>query len=320
MLDVSVVMSIYDEPSHVQKTVDSVLAQHGINFEFVIISDGASEAVLNVVRRYLDDPRVRLIEQENQGLTKALINGCHQAQAPYIARIDAGDEMLEGRLALQNQRLNDFPDVGIVASWVEIRTLEDYFLYQLDFSTEQLNRQIRASSPAEFRSPFHASVMFRKSMYQQAGGYRAEFYFAQDCDLWCRMLECCELQVIEKSLTKGIFSDRGISGKYAYEQQQLLSLILQARELRANNQTDKEILEKAYELRPSRLSANRKLATQSSASPFDGLYFVAKILTNNRSKYAFNYWVKVLKCRPLSIKSWLFSIKSLLYIGRRDER
>ena len=41
MVDVSVVMSVYDQPEHVRVTVDSVLAQQGIEFEFIIVSDGA---------------------------------------------------------------------------------------------------------------------------------------------------------------------------------------------------------------------------------------------------------------------------------------
>ena len=47
------------------------------------------------------DARVRIIHQENSGLTRALINGCAAATGEFIARQDAGDLSLAGRLARQ---------------------------------------------------------------------------------------------------------------------------------------------------------------------------------------------------------------------------
>ena len=309
MTDVSVVMSVYDEPDHVQRTIESVLAQDGVDFEFIIISDGASDDVLEVVCDVLKHPRVKFIEQENQGLTKALINGCQQSSSPFIARIDAGDTMSKDRLKIQLGLLQENLELGIVTSWVEIQTVEGYFLYDLTFSDDELNKAIVAPKADDFRSPFHASVMFRRSIYEQVGGYRSEFYFAQDCDLWSRMIEVAKLHVIEKVLTKGIFSDRGISGKYASEQKQLLSLILQARDQRQKSMSEDHTLSEAKQLRPSKLKVRKQ-----AEDCFSGLYFIAKILTDNKSKHALVYWRRVISCKPLSIKSWLFFLQSMVLV------
>jgi len=260
---VSVVMSVYDDPDHVHKTIESVLKQKGVDFEFIIVSDGASEAVVDVVKSYIGDLRVRFIQQSNTG----------------------------------------------------IQTEEGYFLYDLSFSNSELNQAIRALSVDEFRSPFHASVMFRKSVYFAVGGYRDSFYFAQDCDLWSRMIDCSKLEVIESVLTYGIFSAAGISGKYASEQKKLLALILQARTLRLDNMSDDDVLKEAYQLRP--IKTLNKPLKKAPKSSFPGLYFIAKILTDNKSKYALMYWCRVLKCRPLSIKSWFFTMLSILYLFKK---
>ena len=111
---VSVVMSVYDEPEHVKKTIDSVLKQVGVNFELIIVSDGASNAVVEVVNTYLNDERVRFIKQDNQGLTVALINGCSHAKSAFIARIDAGDIMLESRLEIQYKALVNDENIGFI--------------------------------------------------------------------------------------------------------------------------------------------------------------------------------------------------------------
>lgn len=312
---VSVVMSVYDEPDHVQKTIESVLKQKGVDFEFIIVSDGASEAVVELVKSYADDLRVRFIQQSNAGLTVALINGCSNARFVYIARIDAGDVMLDDRLRIQYETLQANPDIGIVTSWVTIQTEEGYFLYDLTFSNSELNQAIRALSVDEFRSPFHASVMFRKSVYFAVGGYRDSFYFAQDCDLWSRMIDCSKLKVIESVLTCGVFSATGISGKYASEQKKLLALILQSRKRRLGNMPDNDVLNQAYQLRPA--NRDNKPINKASNSSFPGLYFIAKVLTDNKSRYALVYWYRVLKCRPLSIKSWFFATMSVLYLFKK---
>ena len=305
---VSVVMSVFDEPEHVKKTIESVLSQKGVDFEFVIVSDGASEKVVSVVKSYQYDSRIRFIEQANKGLTVALINGCQQAKSSFIARIDAGDVMLEGRLKHQSDVLANEADVGFVASWVSIKTVEGYFLYDLKPTDQELNDAIRSLSSEEFRSPFHASVMFRKSVYHDVGGYRDAFYFAQDCDLWSRMIDCSRMKVIESVLTSGIFSAQGISGKYGLEQRKLLRLILKGRQQRLNGVVDDDVLTQAYQLRPSLIK--RKAVNDNTSSHFDGLYFVAKVLSDNKSKYAFRYWKKVLQCRPISLKSCFFCVKS----------
>ena len=154
--------------------------------------------------------------------------------------------------------------------------------------------------------------MFRKSTYDQVGGYRASFYFAQDCDLWSRMIDCSDVMVIESTLTGGIFSAQGISGKYAHEQKQLLALILQGREQRLSGKSDVETLNLAVELRPSRINKTRTL--NQSSNNFDGLYFVAKVLTDNKSEHALVYWRKALKSRPFSMKSWLFATSSFVHL------
>jgi len=306
MADVSVVMSVYDEPLHVQKTIDSVLAQKGVEFEFIIISDGATDDVVSVVKRYSSDPRIRLIEQENKGLTKALINGCRQTKAPFIARIDAGDEMLPARLLKQRQQLQSNPDLGFVSCWVQLQTEEAYPLYGIELSTEKLTAGLTAQQVDKFCTPFHASVMFRKSVYFEVGEYRAEFYFTQDADLWSRMIEVSRVHVIEEYLTSGIFSENGISGRNAKRQRRIAELIVAAKRLRKAGESEKPILDQVYQIRPG------KDLTVGKQNNFDGLYFIANVLSGNGSEHAGEYWLKAFKAQPLNVKLWFSYLRSLI--------
>jgi len=307
MVDVSVVMSVYDEPEHVQKTIQSVLAQENVDLEFIIVSDGASAPVLSVLDRYRSNARVTVVEQVNQGLTKALISACEIAKGAYIARIDAGDIMADDRLFLQLSAFKGKPELGIVSSNVLIETIEGYPLYKIEHTQAMFNNGLRAQYAEQIISPFHASVMFRKQVYESVGGYRKEFYFTQDVDLWTRMIECSEIEVINKVLTTGIFSASGISGKYRVYQTKLVELIAKANRLRQQGKVEDTILEQAELLRPGGTDLVQK------ESKFNSLYFLAKVLSSNKSRHAKEYWWQAILSRPFSIKSWLFYLLSLRY-------
>lgn len=303
-------MSVYRDASQISETINSVLNQGGVSLEFIIVSDGADDDALKVLRSYKNDSRVIVLEQENQGLTKALINGCDKASNEFIARIDVGDTMLEGRLAQQADVLANDSSIGMVATWVEIFTEEGYQLYTIDFSKADLDKGLRSERSSDFVSPFHSSMMFRKSLYQEVGAYRDAFYFTQDCDLWARMIERSGIEVIEKVLTKGLFSPSGISGYYQPQQSALRDLVTQGIGLRKQGKSDMPVLKAAEEIHPSNeIKIN---------SEFDTVYFLAKMLSNKRSIHAKQYWQRAFKLKPWSIRVWLFSVLNLLHGNKQD--
>src|SRR5262245_39044227 len=100
--EVSVVMSVYNGASHLAATLDSVLSQEGVELEFIVVNDGSTDKAGEILDDYARrDDRVRVIHQRNTGLTYALIRGCAAATGEFIARQDAGDVSLAGRLASQ---------------------------------------------------------------------------------------------------------------------------------------------------------------------------------------------------------------------------
>src|SRR6476646_3858644 len=100
--DISIVMSIYNGADRLHETMESVLSQEGVSLEFIIIDDGSTDGSGVILGNYArHDARVRMLYQENHGLTRALIRGCEVAKGKYIARQDAGDISLANRLRLQ---------------------------------------------------------------------------------------------------------------------------------------------------------------------------------------------------------------------------
>lgn len=300
LLPVSVVMSVHANPSHVAATLDSVLEQSGVGFEVIVIDDGATEPVKQVLARYQNDDRVEVLGQANQGLTKALIRGCEAAQHPLVARIDAGDLMIPGRLRIQAQILSEQTELGLLTSWVEVCSEEGYVLYEVRLTRSQLEAGATAQAADCIVTPVHSSVMFRKSVYLQVGGYREQFYFAQDCDLWSRMVEHSGIDVVEQVLTRSIFSSSGISAHFRKQQMALKALIAEASALRASKQSDDEVLARAVEVKSGVPSV------QSRQVNFAGDYFIARCLSKRGSTHAREYWKRALALKPWSLKSWFY--------------
>ena len=123
-------MSVYNGASDLPITIDSILSQEGVEFEFIVVNDGSSDKSGQILNEYAQrDGRLRIIHQENTGLTRALIRGCDVARGEFIARQDAGDVSLAGRLKSQVALLREYGDCVLVSCWTEFIGPHGEFLY-----------------------------------------------------------------------------------------------------------------------------------------------------------------------------------------------
>ena len=180
---VSVVMGVRNGASCLAATLDSLASQEEVNLEIVVINDGSSDDTGEILAAYAArDPRLRVLERRGRGLTRSLIEGCQVARGPFIARQDAGDLSLPGRLRRQLRCLEEHPDASLCSTHVRLVVPEG--------ATARVNTPEPRDLADGLTGPaIHGSVMMRRSAYERAGGYRSMFYFAQDIDLWSRMVE-----------------------------------------------------------------------------------------------------------------------------------
>ena len=320
---VTVVMSVYNNPEDVVKTIDSVLEQKDVAYELLIVDDGAEPAVKKVLDQYSAYPQFNVLVQENKGLTNALRSACASVNSQYIARIDAGDIMRPDRLRKQAAVLVENEEYSLVSSYVDIVTVEGDYLFQHMHSQAQLEAGVKAKSLKNVLTPFHSSVMFRRSAYQIAGGYRSEFYFAQDFDLWSRLVDLGPFSVIEEVLTVGLFSASGLSGRYASMQNALAAIVVQLNRLKESDNENlvsasmANLLKQAKAIRPSINTGKGKETEKHNDQSIAAFYFIAKCLTDNRSSSALRYWRKYIQAKPWQLKAYFFYLKCLLFYSSK---
>lgn len=198
MTDISVLMSVYNGDRFLREAIESILRQKMTDFEFIIVDDGSTDGSTGIIRSY-PDPRVKLVQQENRGLSAALNVGLRLAQGRYIARMDADDISMPNRLALQYQFLESHPGCVAVGSNVMLIDSQGNYLY----TTDQPRGwdEIRCLLP---RTPFyHSSTMFRKDAALQCGGYFEPIrHYFEDIVFFNRLVRIGELRNLQTPLVK----------------------------------------------------------------------------------------------------------------------
>ena len=183
---VSVLMAVFDGERYLKLSIESILHQSYGEFEFLIVDDGSTDSTAEIIRSF-DDPRIRLIKNHaNLGLTRSLNLGLSKARGNLIARQDSDDVSMPDRLSNQVKALKSHPDCVLVSSWCDLID-EDGRRFGCvkppTGNSDLLSRFSKADSPFP-----HGSVMFDKRAVLSIGGYDERFWFAQDFDLWLRLL------------------------------------------------------------------------------------------------------------------------------------
>ncbi|WP_394221578.1 glycosyltransferase family 2 protein [Alteromonas gracilis] len=109
---VSVVMPIFNMQKYVELALLSVKQQTYSNLEIICVNDGSTDNSVDIVEQF-DDPRIKLVNQANQGLSAARNTGMSHASGKYIALLDPDDLWLPEKIAQHVAHLERSPEVGI---------------------------------------------------------------------------------------------------------------------------------------------------------------------------------------------------------------
>jgi len=301
--DISVVMSVYNGAATLRETLDSIVAQRDVSFEVIVVDDGSTDDTPAILREY----DVRVIMKKNEGLTRALIDGCAAARGRYIARHDVGDVSHPLRLAMQQQMLDANDDVvfaGCATKYVGPEGEPLYVACSPGFALEPASI-IDLSLPGGLRDgpTHHGSVMFRRDAYERAGGYRAAFYYGQDFDLWFRLAQIGKFQITNEVLYTARVSPDSISSTARARQRRLSPIYRASVEARARGESDAPLVAQAANVRAVRARPWHRGA---------GLYFIGATLLRNRDPRARRYLLRSLAAWPLAPRAWIRTLQSLL--------
>ncbi|MFS0712932.1 glycosyltransferase [Microbacterium sp. 2P01SA-2] len=208
---VSVVTGFYNRSALLKRTIDSILAQTFEDFELLVFDDASSDDSAVRLKQLSDqygDARFRFVVADvNRGFVTGLREAISQTSGDYIAIQGSGDESLPHRLERQVALLDERPEVGVVGGW--------YFNVQEGLGTQRLRTPDADNLDYEglMRENLfsHGEVMIRREVYERAGGYRPEFRYAQDIDLWLRISRFSKFATVPEPIYRRYVQFDGVS-------------------------------------------------------------------------------------------------------------
>lgn len=197
MVTFSVVIPAYNIENYIAQALESVLAQTLQDFEIIVIDDGSVDHTVAIIQQFTD-PRIKLIQQENQGASSARNKGILHSQGQYIALLDGDDYWLPEKLERQLRHLETHPEIGVSfcrAAFMDNsgKPLGVYQMPQLtnlDASAFLRSNAIGCGSTPMIRRQVLEAIQFQddlngelKTCYFDEGLQRSE-----DLELWLRIL------------------------------------------------------------------------------------------------------------------------------------
>ena len=110
---ISVLIPVYNAGSYLVEAVESIIKQTYSNLEIIIINDGSTDGCIATLKK-VQDPRVRILHQDNQGKAAALNHAFEQLKGDYFVIQDADDSSCPERIEQQLACMQQHPELAAV--------------------------------------------------------------------------------------------------------------------------------------------------------------------------------------------------------------
>ena len=115
-MKLSIIIPVYNVEAYVGLTLTSVFCTSASSedFEVIVVNDGSKDGSMDVVRQFVDKPNLKIIEQENQGLSAARMKGLSAASGEYVWFVDSDDWLVEDGVGTVLNLLTDHPGTEVL--------------------------------------------------------------------------------------------------------------------------------------------------------------------------------------------------------------
>lgn len=181
--DISVVIPLYNKEKEIACTLRSVLAQTSQPLEIIVVDDGSTDGSAARVEE-IGSPLIRLIRQENRGVSAARNRAMQEACGEYAALLDGDDTWEPGYLAEIERLIAAYPGCGAYATSFNVD--DGHHLTPgdtpqtegvVDFFTEALSHYVLIPS----------STTLRREPALSLGGFPEGMRMGEDQYLWTKL-------------------------------------------------------------------------------------------------------------------------------------
>ena len=205
---VSIIITTFNHARFLADAIRSALAQTVPPLEVIVVDDGSTDDPAAVVAGF---PGVRMIRQHNQGLAAARNAGWRAAAGDHVVFLDADDRLLPNALALNLQQLSRSPDCALVFGgyrWIDVegRPVGDPEV-PLAVGDNAYERFLEGNCVG-----MHATVMYRRDVIDEVGGFEERLRACEDYDLYLRVARRHRISATPECLAEYRRHDSNMSG------------------------------------------------------------------------------------------------------------
>lgn len=201
---VSVIIAVFNGEDYIAKAVESILSQDFNRMELIVVDDGSTDRTLEILKN-IDDARLRVYRQHNEGQYPALVKGIEHAKGDLIARLDADDVALPGRIKAQVDYLDAHPDcawLGCGEVRIDKKRNERYVRKYPEFDADIRNMAARCI-------PYcHSGIMFRRFLIEEGLNYPCKKQFMNDFEFFINVASKYSVANLPRAYVVRTVSDR----------------------------------------------------------------------------------------------------------------
>ena len=193
---ITVGIPVFNAMPYLPESLESIRRQAYADFEILVINDGSTDGTRDYLAS-IQDRRLRVIHQRNQGITATLNRMLAEARTPWLARHDADDVAYPQRIARAVDAIRLHPEAAMFYSFAQYYPEGSVGLFRATKGTPSDLRSLVLSGYLPSICHPTATLNVRKTV--DAGGYRFDLH-VEDVDLWWRLALKQEIRLIPEVL------------------------------------------------------------------------------------------------------------------------
>lgn len=204
----SFLTTAYKTEAVLRDTIESVLAQTIPEWELVVVDNGMSDEIAAIVESYAEDPRIRLVRQENKGYDGGVMAAAAQATGRYFVVLDSDDQVMPSYCAVLARAFAADPGIDAIGC--------DAFRFD-DSGADLPVGYYRSTNVKRKPDPAHRLTMtdllgglmpyytaaIRREAWEAVGGYdRGTEELHESVAIWIRLVDTYDIRILPQRLAR----------------------------------------------------------------------------------------------------------------------
>ncbi|MBI4849800.1 MAG: glycosyltransferase [Nitrospirae bacterium] len=185
----SIIVPTYNQAQYLGAALDSLMAQTDKEWEAVVVNDGSTDGTAELLEKYSQqDRRIRFFHKKNGGTASALNEGLRQAQGEWICWLSSDDMFAPRKLEIHRDWIKQYKECCFFFTYFRLLRDATGEITDHDLWGPLPDREFQITGLFYRNYISGISICVNREAWQQTGMFNESLRYAQDYDMWLRLL------------------------------------------------------------------------------------------------------------------------------------